>query len=73
MNRITDLLPNGSYRYQLIGLQALRTGIQRKPRRYSQTGNLGADNYTDGQVINPARNFDIFFPPSSPFGVTPIG
>ena len=61
LNRILDKLPNGSYKFQLVGLQTLNTGIQRKPKRYAQTGNLGADNYTDGQVINPARNFDVFW------------
>lgn len=61
LNRVTDLLPNGAYRYQLIGLQPLRTGIPRKPRRYSRTGNLGAANYTENQVINPAINFDTFW------------
>ncbi len=61
LSRIADLLPNGSYRYQLIGLQPLCTGIQRKPRRYAATGSLGAVNYTDHQVIDPSRNFDVFW------------
>ena len=59
--RLQDKLPTGSYRYQLIGLQLLNTGIPRKPRTYSVGGNLGADNYTDTQVTNPARNFDVFW------------
>lgn len=62
LNRITDMLPNDSYRYQMFqGLQPLCTGIPRKPQRYAATGNLGASNYTDNQVIDPSRNFDIFW------------
>lgn len=66
LNRVTDKLPNGSYRYQLIGLQPLATGIPRKPRRYAMSGQLGGPNYVDSQVTNPARNFDIFWPNTGP-------
>ena len=61
LNRIMELLKNGDYRYQLLGLQPLNTGIQRKPRRYARGGNLGASNYTNEQVIYPQQNFDNFW------------
>jgi hypothetical protein len=58
LNRITDQLANGMYRYQLfMGLQTLNTGIPRLPKRYAQSGDLGAGNFTDHQTINPSENF----------------
>jgi hypothetical protein len=67
-NRIVDLLPNGSYKYQLYDLQASNTGINRIPRRYAIAGQFGTPNYTDSQTINPARNFDLFWAQQGFFG-----
>lgn len=58
LNRLQDLLPNGAYRYQLIGLQTLNNGIPRTPERYARQGRLGAGNYADRQFTNPAINYD---------------
>lgn len=58
LNRMVDLLPNGAYKYQLIGLQPLNTGIPRTPASYARTGRIGgANNYVGGQLTNPQRNF----------------
>lgn len=64
LNRILERLPNGSYRYQLIGLEPLNTGISRRPNCYARSGNFGVGNYSDEQVTNPARNYSGpgFFP-----------
>lgn len=57
LNRIVDKLPNGSYKYQMIGLKALDTGIPRKPQRYAASGTLGACGYVDRQLTDPAKNY----------------
>ncbi len=63
LNRIMDILPNGAYRYQLIGLQPLNTGIQRTPKRYVATGSLGINkDYSGRQLTNPKENFANGFP-----------
>ena len=71
LSRVTDTLPNGAYRYQLLGLQPTCQGIPRKPRRYSYSGNLGVGNYTDHQTIDPSQNYDIFW--GNTFGNTRRG
>lgn len=66
LNRITDLLPNGSYRYQLIGLKPLTNGINRKPKKYARSGRIGNNNsYVNNQLTNPQQNYSNVFP----FGV----
>lgn len=61
LDRILAKLPNGSYRYQLQGLQPLATGIPRTPSQYAIGGNLAGDSYTDNQLVNPQRNFDYWW------------
>lgn len=61
-NRIVDLLPNGSYKYQLLGLQTLQNeGIPRRPKRYAISGAMGVGSYADSQFTNPERNFDTWW------------
>lgn len=57
LNRLIDKLPNGGYRYQLLGLKTFDLGIERRYKRYVNSGNLGAPNYTNRQVTNPAINY----------------
>lgn len=64
VRRIVDLLPNGDYKYQLIGLQPLNTGIPRIPKRYARSGAMGVGSYADGQFTNPGRNFDTWWGPN---------
>ena len=59
LSRVNELLPNGAYKFPLIGLQVTNTGIPRVPRRYAISGQLGAGNYTSRQLISPSKNFDI--------------
>lgn len=58
LNRLDAKLPNGSYKYQLIGLATINDGIPRRVDSYARTGNLGANNYTDNQVTNPQFNYN---------------
>lgn len=70
LNRITDMLPNGAYRYQLIGLQPVNTGIQRISRNNVRSGTIGAaNNYTGNQITNPQTNFN----GPGPYGQWPYG
>jgi hypothetical protein len=63
LNRLMDRLPNGAYRYQLIGLQTLANGIPRTPAKYVRTGSIGQNNaYPDKQMTNPQSNFASQFP-----------
>ena len=57
-NRITHLLPNGGYKYQLSGLKTLNTGIPRIPQRNAAGGLIGGCNdYVGRQLINPQQNY----------------
>jgi len=60
LNRIREKLPNGSYAYQLIGLEPLLNGIPRRTNVYARSGAMGSgccNNYVDGQMTNPQKNF----------------
>lgn len=57
LNRLHDLLPNGSYRYALEGLAPARGGIPRRPKHYANSGLMGGDSYSDDQVTNASLNF----------------
>lgn len=56
-NYIVENLPNGAYKYQLIGLTPLVNGIPRTPARYAATGNMGNCSYTTNQMTNPRINW----------------
>jgi len=63
LNRLMDKLPNGAYRYQLIGLKTLNAGIPRTPAQYAVTGSIGqSNNYTNGQMTNAQNNYSGLFP-----------
>ena len=63
LNRLMDLLPNGAYRFQLIGLATLNIGIPRTPKQYSTSGSIGAsNNYAGNQMTNPQLNWSSGFP-----------
>jgi hypothetical protein len=63
LNRLMDRLPNGAYRYQLIGLQTLNSGIPRTPANYVRTGSIGLNgDYPNRQMTNPQSNFSGVFP-----------
>jgi len=63
LNRIVDLLPNGSYKYQFSGLKTLNTGIPRKPVNYALGGSIGSyNNYAGNQLTNPQNNYSNGFP-----------
>lgn len=57
LHRVTELLLNGAYRYQLLGLLPLVDGIPRKPKTYATSGSLGSGNYAERQLTNPEENF----------------
>lgn len=57
-NRLEDKLPNGSYRYQLIGLKMLNSGIPRKPKNYVLSGQIGnANSYVNHRLTNSQLNW----------------
>jgi len=61
--RIRNKLPNGSYEYQLIGLQTVNVGIPRIPQQNALSGRIGvSNNYTERQLTNPQNNFNGLFP-----------
>lgn len=62
LNRIVDKLPNGGYKYNMIGLLPLTAGINRRPQRYVATGALGRASYEGRQLTNPALNFSNAWP-----------
>lgn len=63
LNRLVDILPNGAYKYQLIGLATLSTGIKRTPPVYAIGGSIGTnEDYVVNQLINPENNFASGFP-----------
>lgn len=63
LNRIVDLLPNGSYRYELIGLKTVNNGINRKPKQYAKAGRIGNNHsYANNQFTNPQQNYANVFP-----------
>lgn len=61
LNRIMEHVKNGGYRYQLLGLAPNPLGIKRQYKTYALGGDLGANNYTDSQLTDASKNFDIFW------------
>ena len=63
MAKVRYLLPNGSFGFQLNGLNPNPSGIPRQPARYARSGQIGrCNNYSGNQLTNPQRNFNMGVP-----------
>lgn len=57
VNRLHARLPNGAYKFPLTGLKQKNTGIQRTPKKYVSTGNVGTTDYVKIQQTDPQYNW----------------